>query len=74
VLVRPFMAKVSFAKTLQGHKSRLVTNVTGLSAYYSFQTHSGFRRGTSILNLLSLHLLSLRPDGSQQSLTKFPTF
>jgi hypothetical protein len=38
---------VSFAKTLRGHKSCPVTMLQVLSACYSFQTNSGFWRGTA---------------------------
>jgi hypothetical protein len=37
---------LSFAKTLQGHEISSRNNVTGLSAWYSFQRHSGFWRRT----------------------------
>jgi hypothetical protein len=41
-------AELSFAKTLQGHKISSRNNVTGLSAWYSFQRHSGFWRRTGV--------------------------
>jgi hypothetical protein len=34
--------RLSFARTLQGHKSPSRNNVTDPSTCYSFQTHSGF--------------------------------